>query len=344
MLRKSLALVFLLFFSLATALVIDFYQFINTPISIEGESILYDVQSGVSLKYVALDLYARGLLRRPFYWRLLAKMQNKADKIKAGQYRLKNSVIPDQLLDLFVEGKTAAYSLTLREGWTYAQVLGAVGAHPQILHTLTQEDDVMTLLGQAGMHPEGWFYPDTYHFPKGTTDIEFLARSHAMMKVRLEKEWASRAEGLPLKTPYEALILASIVEKETALPEERPLIAAVFLSRLKKGMRLQTDPTVIYGLGSRHDGDISYQDLRRDTPYNTYVRHGLTPTPIAVPSGSALHSVLNPAQTNAIYFVSKGDGSHHFSETYDEHRKAVIKYQLSGNASRYRARNNWRNN
>ena len=159
-----------------------------------------------------------------------------------------------------------------------------------------------------------------------------------MMKARLEQEWASRAEGLPLKTPYEALILASIVEKETAIPEERPLIAAVFLSRLKKGMRLQTDPTVIYGLGSSYDGDISYQDLRRDTPYNTYVRHGLTPTPIAVPSGDALHSVLNPVQTDAIYFVAKGDGSHHFSATYDEHRKAVIKYQLGGNASRYRAR------
>ncbi len=301
---------------------------------------LYDIQSGVSLKHVAHDLYDRGVLSRPFYWRLLAKAQNKADKIKAGQYRLQRSVVPDRLLDLFVEGKTVVYSLTLREGWTYAQLLEEVSLHPQILRTLTQDDDVMTLLGQPGMHPEGWFYPDTYHFPNGTTDIEFLARSHAMMKARLEEEWASRVEGLPLKTSYEALILASIVEKETAIPEERPLIAAVFLSRLKKGMRLQTDPTVIYGLGIRHDGDISYQDLRRDTPYNTYVHNGLTPTPIAAPSGAALHSVLNPAQTSAIYFVAKGDGSHHFSETYDEHRKAVIKYQLNGDASRYRARRN----
>jgi UPF0755 protein len=157
--------------------------------------------------------------------------------------------------------------------------------------------------------------------------VDFLRRSYDVTKNRLQQEWESRVPELPLKNPYEALILASIVEKETALPEERPLIAAVFLSRLDKGMKLQTDPTVIYGLGDAFDGDITYRDLRHNTPYNTYLHKGLPPTPIALPSGESLHAVLNPVQTKALYFVAKGDGSHHFSETYDEHRKAVKKYQ-----------------
>lgn len=298
---------------------------------------LYEIKPGISFKRVAASLHEQGILSRPIYWRFMAFRQGKASKIKAGQYRLRSRIVPAQLLDLFVNGKTVLFRLTLLEGWTYAQVMAAVRSHPQILCTLPPDSDVMSMLGLKEMHPEGWFYPSTYHFPKGTTDLAFLKRAYRLMRTRLEIEWASKASNLPLKSPYEALILASIVEKETADPAERPLIAAVFLSRLNKGMRLQTDPTVIYGLGNSYNGNLSYQNLRRDTPYNTYLHRGLTPTPIALPSAAALHAVLNPAPTKALYFVAKGDGSHHFSETYKEHRKAVIKYQLGGNAHRYRA-------
>ena len=298
---------------------------------------LYEIKPGISFKRVAADLHAQGILSRPIYWRFMAFHQGKANKIKAGQYRLRSPIVPAQLLDLFVNGKTALFRLTLLEGWTYAQVIRAVRSHPQILCTLAPDADVMSMLGQKEMSPEGWFYPNTYHFPKGTTDLAFLKRAYRLMRTKLEKEWVSRASNLPLQSPYEALILASIVEKETAIPAERALIAAVFLSRLKKGMRLQTDPTVIYGLGESYNGDLSYQNLRRDTPYNTYLHRGLPPTPIALPSAAALHAVLNPAPTKALYFVAKGDGSHYFSETYKEHRQAVIKYQLGGDAHRYRA-------
>ena len=318
-------------------LTVDYVRFIGQPVDL-GEKTLYEITPGSSFRKVVAELHRQGVIDKPYYWRLLARLQGKANKIKAGHYHLVGPMSPTQLLDVFVDGKTVQYSLTLLEGWNFRQVLNAVTSHPEIKTTLSEGDEVMALLDQPGMNPEGWFYPDTYFFPKGTTDIQFLARCHRLMSDRLQQEWASRADGLSLKTPYEALILASIVEKETAVPDERPMIAAVFLSRLKKGMRLQTDPTVIYGMGANYDGNIRSQDLRRDTPYNTYVHSGLTPTPIAMPSGAALHAVLNPAKTKALYFVAKGDGRHHFSETYQEHRKAVIKYQLAGNSSRYKTR------
>jgi UPF0755 protein len=319
-------------------LVVDYTRFIAQPFDIGEQTRLYEITPGSSFRKVVDDLHHQGIIHRPYYWRLFARLQGKASKIKAGRYRLVGRISPIELLNMFVKGKTVQYSLTLLEGWNYRQVLDAVMAHPEIKTTLPEGGDLMALLGQPGMNPEGWFYPETYYFPEGTTDVEFLARSHKLMRDRLQNEWTSRADGLPLKTPYEALILASIVEKETAIPDERPMIAAVFLSRLKKGMRLQTDPTVIYGMGDKYDGNIRYQDLRRDTPYNTYLHRGLTPTPIAMPGGAALHAVLNPAKSKALYFVAKGDGSHHFSRTYQEHRKAVIKYQLGGNASRNEAR------
>ena len=319
-------------------LVADYVKFIDRPVDLGEKTLLYEITPGSSFRKVVAELHHQGIIENPYYWRLLARLQGKANKIKAGHYSLVGRMSPTELLDVFVNGKTVQYSLTLLEGWNYRQVLDAVSSHPEIKTTLSEEEELMALLGQPGMNPEGWFYPDTYFFPKETTDVQFLARSHKLMGDRLQHEWATRVDGLPLKTPYEALILASIVEKETAVPDERAMIAAVFLSRLKKGMRLQTDPTVIYGMGDNYDGNIRSRDLRRDTPYNTYVHRGLTPTPIAMPSGAALRAVLNPAKTKALYFVAKGDGSHHFSETYQEHRKAVIKYQLGGNTSRYKAR------
>jgi UPF0755 protein len=265
-------------------------------------------------------------------------VQDKAHRIKSGEYRLEPGLTPTGLLDLLVAGKTIQYSLTLVEGWNFKQVMGAIAEHPELVQTLDSEppEAIMAALGAPGMHPEGWFYPDTYLFPSGTTDLQFLRRTYETMQRRLAAEWEARSQGLPLESPYEALILASIVEKETGAPDERGLIAAVFLRRLERGMRLQTDPTVIYGMGERYQGNIRKSDLLRDTPYNTYTRKGLPPTPIAMPGGDSIHAVLHPAESEALYFVATGDGRHHFSQTYEEHRQAVIDYQLGGKASRYK--------
>lgn len=318
------------------SIVADLYLFMKRPALAAGETVIYDIRAGTSFNQIARELAQRDLLARYAYWIAMARLQGKAQAVKAGEYRLQGPLTPQQLLDRLVSGKTRQFSLTLIEGWTFRQVMNALARHPQIEHTLNESDDVMIALGQPGMRPEGWFFPDTYHFPRGATDLEFLRRSHDNMRQRLEALWPARDPGLPLKTPYEALILASIVEKETAVPAERPMIAAVFISRLNKDMRLQTDPTVVYGLGDRYDGDIRSRDLRSDTSYNTYVHKGLPPTPIAMPSGAALHAVLHPAESNALFFVAKPNGSHHFSATYEEHREAVIEYQLDGDASRYR--------
>ena len=336
--RKLLIAIFLVVLVGGAVVITDFNYFLNQPVNLGANTLTYEIPTGTSFRSLVSDLYERGILDRPLYWRLLARVQGKAEIIKAGEYRIAAPLTPEQLLDHFVAGKTAQYSFTILEGWTYNKLREEINRHPQIVKTLTDDDDLMSILSKPGVSPEGWFYPDTYHFPKGTTDVDFLTRSHELMKQRLQSEWHDRVEGLPLKTPYEALIMASIVEKETAVSSERPMIAAVFLSRLRKGMRLQTDPTVIYGLGSDYDGNLTRKNLRSDTPYNTYLRSGLTPSPIAMPGGGALHAVLHPADTKALYFVAKGDGNHYFSESYDEHRKAVIRYQLGGNKARYKSR------
>jgi UPF0755 protein len=231
-----------------------------------------------------------------------------------------------------VNGEVVQHSLTIIEGWTFQQLLQAVRSHPMLTQTLADADPqaVMEALAEPGTHPEGWFYPDTYRFPRGTSDVEFLRRAYRVMQQRLAAEWEKRAEGLPLKSPYEALVLASLIERETAVAAERTRIAGVFVRRLRKGMRLQTDPTVIYGMGDAYEGRIRWRDLRTDTPYNTYTRHGLPPTPIAMPSGAAINAALNPADGKELYFVSRGDGSHHFSATLEEHNAAVRCYQLGG--------------
>ncbi len=321
----------------AAYLLTDVYRFLTLPLSSEEISLDYDLRPGTSFKKLAADLHDAKLVSKPLYWSLYARLQGQANSIKAGEYRLDNRLTPVELLDKLIEGKSLQYSLTIPEGWTYQEMMNAIARHPHIIQTLTDGDNVMARLGAEGMHPEGRFYPDTYYFPKGITDLDFLRRSYAAMQSRLQQEWGEREEGLPYQTPYEALIMASIVEKETGVAEERPMIAAVFVSRLKKGMLLQTDPTIIYGMGDSYKGDIRYKDLKRDTPYNTYIHKGLTPTPIALPGGDALHAALHPAKSNALYFVAKGDGSHHFSATYKEHRAAVIKYQLAGNAKRYKS-------
>ena len=290
----------------------------------------YDVAPGVGLIAVANDLHRRGILGRPRYLVWYARWEGKADRVQTGVYGLSPGMTPVQLLDKLVAGDVIQYALTIPEGWTFRQLRAAVDADPKLLHQLgtVPDDEVMERIGHPGLHPEGRFFPDTYYFTAGTTDADFLRRAFTAMDKRLAEEWQDRAPGLPYRAPYEALIMASIIERETAVPAERGQIAGVFVRRLQRGMRLQTDPTVIYGLGDAFDGNLRRRDLLADTPYNTYRHAGLPPTPIALPGAGAIHAALHPAPGDSLYFVARGDGTHHFSTTIAEHNEAVRKYQL----------------
>lgn len=327
----------------AAVMLVDFLRFLHDPLSESVEEPLtLMVEPGSSVARVAHDLAAEGWLERPFHFRIAARVSGAAKRIQAGEYRVPPDQSPRRLLERMVAGDVKTYKLTVIEGWTFARMMQAVRQHPVLEHTLAPDADaetIMSRLGQADQHPEGWFFPDTYRFPRGTSDVDLLQRAHQRMRNVLQEEWEGREEGLPIDTPYEALILASIIERETGVPDERARIAGVFVERLERGMRLQTDPTVIYGLGDEFDGNLRYRDLRTDTPYNTYTRGGLTPTPIALPSRAAIHAALHPDRRGELYFVSTGDGRHVFSKTLKEHNEAVIKYQLGGDAGRLRKRN-----
>jgi UPF0755 protein len=315
----------------------DFNTFIDTPLNIGEEGIYYEITPGMTLTAISRDLAKRGVLDKPRYLRWLARWQGSANIIKTGEYEFAQGTTPTGLLDKIVNGKVVQYSLTIVEGWTFRQLMDAVRSHKQIVQTLAgvKDDKIMEKLGYPRKHPEGMFFPDTYFFPKQTTDVEFLQRAYQAMQTILKEEWERRVGALPYKKPYDALIMASVVEKETAVPEERQPIAGVFIRRLERGMRLQTDPTVIYALGDKYDGNIRRRDLRLDSPYNTYRYKGLPPTPIAMPGRDAIHAALHPDASGALYFVARGDGSHEFSETLDQHNKAVIKYQLNGRKRKF---------
>jgi UPF0755 protein len=310
-------------------LLMDFQSFRRNPMAIPESGMTLLIKPGSSLRSVAAHLQQQRMLDHPAYLVVLGRYLGLDSRIKAGEYRLQAGMNPEQLLQQLTDGKVIQHGITLVEGETFKEMMTRVSQDTVLEHQLdsTQAAAVMLALGYPGLHPEGRFLPETYHFPRGTTDIDFLRRAYLEMETFLQQAWAGREEGLPLDTPYEALILASIVEKETGVPEERPRIAAVFLERMRKGMKLQTDPTVIYGMGDSYDGDIRFRDLRTDTPYNTYTRFGLPPTPIAMPGKEAILAVLHPAREKALYFVSRGDGSHHFSETLEEHNRAVDRYQ-----------------
>ncbi|MDX1513490.1 MAG: endolytic transglycosylase MltG [Gammaproteobacteria bacterium] len=295
-----------------------------------GSPVIYEVESGSNISRIASDLAARRVLERPAFIVWHARVSGEAAAIKAGEYRLTPGMTATDLLALLVSGRVVQRAFTVIEGWTFTELVNAVRASPVLEQTLSDAtpDEIMVRLGHPDEHPEGRFLPDTYHFPKGTTDLEFLKRAYDAMTAYLATAWQGREASLPLNDAYEALILASIVEKETAVPEERRRIAGVFVARLRKGMRLQTDPTVIYGLGVAFDGNLRRRDLETDTPYNTYTRKGLPPTPIALPGAASIDAVVNPLVDGSLYFVARGDGSHHFSKTYEEHVNAVNKYQL----------------
>jgi UPF0755 protein len=259
---------------------------------------------------------------------MYARATGVASRVRAGEYQVPAGTTPLTLLSKLIAGQVFLHQLTIVEGWRFADLLHALRADPAIVAGDRDGAGIMAALGEPGVHPEGQFFPDTYSFPKGTPELDVLRQAHQALTTHLESAWQRRSPDAVLKSPYEALILASIIEKETALPSERSLIAGVFVQRLRRNMRLQTDPTVIYGLGEAFDGDLRRADLERDTPYNTYTRGGLPPTPIALPGAAALEAAVTPEAGDAIYFVAtgRGDGSHHFSATLEEHERAVRDY------------------
>jgi UPF0755 protein len=308
------------------------WQYLNTPFALPQMPTAFVLERGTTLKVAARQLAAQGVVEQPLLLTWIGRLRGDAARIKAGSYELNAPVTPLQLLAKLTDGDVSSGALVIVEGWNWRQLKAALAKNDDLRHDSAALDDaaIVAAIGEQASSPEGLFFPDTYHFAKQSSDLEVLKRAHLLLRRKLDAAWQGRAAGLALNSPYEALILASIVEKETGRASDRAMISAVFNNRLRIGMRLQTDPSVIYGLGERYDGTIHKVDLETDTPYNTYTRPGLTPTPIAMPGEAALEAALNPAPSKALYFVAKGDGSSYFSSTLAEHNQAVRRYQLGG--------------
>lgn len=305
-------------------------SFMATPLRVADGGVAFEIPAGSSFASVSGKLVDSGLMDNDRWFRWYVRWHDKAGTIQAGDYLIAQGTTPLALLEQFTNGSVRLYAFTLVPGWNSREVLAALHANEAIRATMTNEDwpALLDELGADVSHPEGLFLPETYRFPKDTTDKDLLRQSYSLMQTVLAEEWQSRSPDAPVTSPYEALILASIVEKETAREDERPIIAGVFARRLLKRMRLQTDPTVIYGIGPAFDGNLTRKHLTTDTPYNTYTRHGLPPTPIAMPGRAAINAALNPADGTALFFVATGlsDGSHKFSDNKAEHDAAVAEY------------------
>lgn len=289
----------------------------------------FSIRSGTSLDQLANELHTAGIVDSPLSFRLLGRALGKSTALKAGIYEITRPLTPIELLEKIARGEVSKVGVQFIEGWTSREVRAALRKQVLLEHPSEAMDDAALLaaIGATEGHLEGLFFPDTYFYTPRSTDIEILRRAYLAQRSKLMAEWQTRAPNLPYRTPYEALIMASIIEKETGVASERARIAAVFVNRLNRGMRLQTDPTVIYGLGLSFDGDLRREDLMRDTPYNTYTRDGLPPTPIAIPGAAAIHAALHPAATDDLYFVARGNGTHLFSNTLDAHNRAVKRFQ-----------------
>lgn len=314
---------------LSLALWVGYYA--KTPLNLAPTSQAITIKSDSGLTSIANQLLTQGVIKETFSFKLLARLLGKESTLKAGEYHVGEKITPHTLLLALGNGGQTAYGkITFIEGKTFKRIRQILLNNKDVKNTIDNLSDaeIMKLVGADKKHPEGLFFPDTYHFDKGTKDIVLLKRAYSVMQEKLEGAWKSRALGLPYKNSYEALIMASIIEKETGKASERPTIGGVFVNRLRIGMRLQTDPTVIYGMGDRFDGNIRRKDLRKDTIYNTYTRYGLPPTPIATASLASIEGALKPNKTKYLYFVGKGDGSHAFSSSLVQHNRAVRKYQL----------------
>lgn len=303
--------------------------FATQPLALQASPLDFTVKAGSTLRSASRQIEEAGVAMPAWQFTLLGRALGKAAEIKAGSYQLAEGVTPLKLLEKLTRGDVTQAEIVLLEGWTFRQMRAALDAHAHVRHDTAglTERQIMEKLGAEGA-AEGRFFPDTYLFANGSSDLEVLKRSYRQMEKLLLTEWGRRQANLPYASPYEALIMASIVEKETGQSQDRAQIASVFINRLKKGMLLQTDPTVIYGLGERFDGNLRKRDLQADGPYNTYTRTGLPPTPIAMPGLASIQATLNPVRTDAYYFVARGDGSSQFSRTLEEHNRAVAKYQL----------------
>lgn len=301
-----------------------------TPLKLRPNSQEIDIQPKSGLRSIANQLVKQGVIKEPWRFILLAKLFKKESFLQAGSYTLNKNISPYQLLLSLNHGKTTQGAVTFIEGHTFAQMREKLANNDAVKQTITglSESEILKLMGSQYQVAEGLFFPDTFYFDRNSADTVMMKRSYDAMQNKLAKAWLTRDANLPYKNSYEALIMASIVEKETGKPSERAMIAGVFINRLRLGMRLQTDPTVIYGMGLQYKGNIRKKDLLYDTPYNTYTRDGLPPSPIAMPGAAAIDAVLHPNATKALYFVGKGDGSHAFSDNLEAHNHAVVKYQL----------------
>ncbi|RYD16497.1 MAG: endolytic transglycosylase MltG [Lysobacteraceae bacterium] len=312
----------------------DYRGFADAPLPVQRDDQTLVIERGAGFRAIVSQMRRDDLVPNnrlsELRWRLLARELGVDGSLHAGEYALPRGITPRELLRRMAAGEVVQHRFTIVDGWTFRQLRTALATESGLKQTLTTatDEDIARRVGVEGVHPEGWFLPETYAWVRGESDLDVLVRAHAAMKKALGRLWGSRAPDVLLKTPYEALILASIVEKETGRAGERAEIAGVFMRRIKYGMRLQTDPTVIYGIGRDWDGNIRRRDLETDTPYNTYTRDGLPPTPIALPGVPAIEAALHPAPGDALYFVARGDGSHEFSPTLDAHNRAVRKYQL----------------
>lgn len=330
--RIMLILAFL-FFMLVAAVAWDAHRFLSRPLSI-SQSQLIELPSGTNLRTLTNRLMAHGAITKPRYKLYLdwyARVHGLARRLKAGEYQIRPGMTAVDLLNTVVKGKVYQHSVTIIDGWTFQQMMSALNKQPALKHLLRGDTkkQVMAAIGHPDQPAQGHFLPNTYYFTRGMTDIAFLKRAYHAMQVVLKRQWKKRAKGLPLKNKDQALTLASLIEKESGDPNELGKISGVFIRRLEKGMKLETDPTVIYGLGSSYNGKLTREDLRKDTPYNTYTHYGLPPTPICMPSKAALHAALHPTPGKALYFVSKGNGTHHFSDTFAAHKRAIRKYEFN---------------
>jgi len=322
----------LLFFILllAASLVGGVAYYATRPLTLPAQPFEFSLKQGASLKSAAKQLQQSGLIQNDLAFVWLARTLGKTTQIKAGNYALESAVTALGLLDLLTKGQVSQGEIGVIEGWTFNEFREEIKNNPGLSHDSAKlsEAEIMQRIGASEVQAEGLFFPDTYYFAKGSSDLVIYRRAYQTMQKHLQESWQGRAPDLPLESPYQALTLASIVEKETGQARDRNMIAGVFINRLRKGMRLQTDPSVIYGIGDKFDGNLRKPDLLKDTPYNTYTRSGLTPTPIALPGLASLQAALHPAQTDALYFVARGDGSSEFSATLVQHNRAVNKFQL----------------
>lgn len=317
----------------------SYSRYLRTATYSGSAPVVIELLPGATFAQLTGKLEREGLLKNPSWLTLYAVITSQATRVKAGEYLVQPGISPLGLLELFTKGEVISYQVTFVEGWRFKDLLNQLAGQVKLKHLLSglSESQIMQRLGQPGQHPEGLFFPDSYQYVSGTSDLEILRRAYQKMQQVLDDEWPRRAVDLPYESPYEALIMASIIEKETGVAEERARIAGVFVRRLKKGMRLQTDPTVIYGLGQEFKGNLTRKHLKQRTPYNTYQMKGLPPTPIALVGREAIHAALHPHNGSSLYFVAKGDGTHFFSDTLQQHSEAVRQFQVKQRTDNYRS-------